>query len=378
MSHDPQPCSNLTCTFLDEDVISVDMTGSWNWRTNVSISKQSKTQSGIVEGMKWPVNIHDGALFGGQEDSGLLYMFGGTTQAFNQSFPYYLIPPTEAYSLWIYDIAKGLWVASDTSASGITIPSWGASAETPSGFAFYLGGQIDGGTAATTQYLENTTIGLGGMVVIDTKSTTVSNLTVADSVISNRQGAGMVYVDNFGGQGVLILLGGRTQDGGFLPMSDISVFDMASLDVSNPADSEKNVWYQQKATGNIPSGRTDFCLVAAPAQDNSSTSIYLYGGRGGASLFDDIYVLSIPSFTWIKVFVGQDARWSVTCHFVAPKQMITVGGGGKSSDITKNCDWEQKSLAVLDLSTVEWGSTYNADAAKFDVPAAVLKEIGGG
>ena len=188
----------------------------------------------------------------------------------------------------------------------------------------------------------------------------------------------MIYVDNFGEKGVLVLIGGRTENDGYLDMSEIAVFDINTLDLSDNSDASKNVWYQQKASGNIPSGRTDFCLVAAPAQDNSSTSIYLYGGKSAGSIFDDIYVLSIPSFTWVKVFVGEDARWSVTCHFVAPRQMITIGGGGKSDNITTDCDWEQKSLAVLDLSTIEWGSTYDADAAAFQVSEAVIKEIGGG
>lgn len=143
-------------------------------------------------------------------------MFGGTTQDFNQSFPYYLIPPTEQYALWTYDIQNSLWVASDTSGSGITIPSWGASAESPSGLAFYLGGQIDGGTANTTQYLGNTTAS-GGMVVIDTLSTkSRTGWTVKDAVKSNRQGASMIYVDNFGEKGVLVLIGGRTENDGYL------------------------------------------------------------------------------------------------------------------------------------------------------------------
>lgn len=354
------------------------MGGSWDWKTNVSIAQKTRHESGSIEGMSWPVNVHDGALFGGTNTSDTLYMFGGTTKDFNQSFPYYLIPPTEQYALWTYDIQGDLWTAVDTSSSGITIPSWGANAEAPPhGLAFYLGGQIDAGTANTTQDLGEGTVSLGGMVVLDTTSSNMKNLTVAEPIKSNRQGAGMVYVDNFGDAGVLVLLGGYSGADGFLSMDEISIFDIGTTDLSEGASADKNKWYQQKASGTIPSARTDFCLVAAPSQDNSSTSIYMYGGRSNGTIFDDIYVLSIPSFTWVKVFVGEDARWSVTCHFIPPRQMITVGGGGKSSDITSDCDWEQKSLAVLDLSTIGWGSIYDAEASPYEVPDAVVKIIGG-
>ncbi|EXJ57685.1 uncharacterized protein A1O5_12475 [Cladophialophora psammophila CBS 110553] len=364
---------------INENLISVDMTASWDWQTNVSISQSARHESGSVAGMQWPVNVHDGSLFGGLESSSTLYMFGGTTSSFNQSFPYFEIPPTTQYGLWTYDMNADVWAAVDTSGSLDTIPSWGANAEAPDrGLAFYVGGQIDGGTANTTQFLVDDTVGVGGMVVLDTTSNAIKNVTVDDAVKSNRQGAGLVYVDNFGDAGVLVLLGGETQADGLIPMDEIWVFDVSSTDLSDNPSADKNKWYQQKATGNAPAARVDFCLVAAPAQDNSSSSIYLYGGTSNGTIFDDIYVLSLPSFTWVQVFTGQDARWSVTCHFIPPRQMITVGGGGKSSNISSDCDWEQKSLAVLDLSTIGWGSVFDAAAPRYDVPDDVVAAIGGG
>lgn len=355
------------------------MGSSWDWKTNVSISQKARRLSGAVEGMTWPVNVREGALFGGSDSSDTLYMFGGTTMDFNQSFPYYLIPPTEQYAMWAYDMSSDLWSAFDTSSSGITIPSRGANAEAPNhGLAFHVGGQIDAGTAKTTQHLGEDTVGLGGMVVLDTASTKMKNVTVEDSIKSNRQGGGMVYVDNFGDAGVLVLLGGYSDPDGFLPMDEVSIFDVSSTDLNDNAPADKNKWYRQKTSGPVPNSRTDFCLVAAPSQDNSSTNIYMYGGRSNGAIYDDVYVLSIPSFTWVKVFVGESARWSVTCHFIPPRQMITIGGGGDSTtNITADCDWEYKSLAVLDLSTIGWSSTYNADPPLYKVPDSVVKVIGG-
>ncbi|KAJ9607384.1 hypothetical protein H2200_008457 [Cladophialophora chaetospira] len=374
-----QPDKSTITSGINENLITVDMSASWDWKTNVSISQYGKTESGSVAGMKWPVNIHDGALFGGLNDSSSLTMFGGSTSGFNQSFPNYLVPPDTRYGIWTYDIDGDLWTAVDTSGVLDTIPSWGASAEAPDqGVAFYVGGQIDGGTANSTQFLGDDTVGVPGMVVIETGTNTIKNITGLSAIKTNRQGGGLVYVDNFGKSGVLVLIGGQTQTDGYLPMNEIKIFDIGTMDLTDHSGSGNNLWYSQTATGDIPDARVDFCLVAAPAQDNSSTSIYLYGGTSNGTIFDDIYVLSLPSFTWVKVFTGQDARWSVTCHFVPPRQMITIGGGGKSSNISSDCDWETKSLAVLDLSTIGWGSVFDATPPDYEVPDDVVKIIGGG
>lgn len=61
-------------------------------------------------------------------------------------------------------------------------------------------------------------------------------------------------------------------------------------------------WHSQNTTGDIPEPRVDHCLVAASAPDNSSHNIYLYGGRASETfVYDQIYVLSLPSFHWTKV-----------------------------------------------------------------------------
>jgi len=76
------------------------------------------------------------------------------------------------------------------------------------------------------------------------------NVTVKDSIKSNRQGAGMVYVEGIGEAGILVLLGGRTEKDGYLPMTDIAIFDLKTLNYTSGSSLvESNVWYQQTATG---------------------------------------------------------------------------------------------------------------------------------
>lgn len=89
-----------------------------------------------------------------------------------------------------------------------------------------------------------------------------------------------------------------------------------------------------------------------------------------------VYVLSLPSFTWINMYTGDSPRYAMTCHLVGNRQMITVGGAGSAS-ITKECDWERKGVAIYDLSTLSWGSTFTHDAAAYEVPEKVTLKIGG-
>src|SRR5689334_18485673 len=105
------------------DLITVDMTSSWDWKTNASIKALTKKESGSVAGLSSPPSIRNGALYGGSDNSHMLYQFGGTTSGFNGSFPFFEIPPTTQYAIWTYDTVAGIWAAQDTSPAGITIPS---------------------------------------------------------------------------------------------------------------------------------------------------------------------------------------------------------------------------------------------------------------
>lgn len=56
--------------------------------------------------------------------------------------------------------------------------------------------------------------------------------------------------------------------------------------------------------------------------------------------------------------------------------MVTVGGSS-TTDLMAACDWEMKGVAVCDISTLNWGSVYDVDAGKYEVPAEVYRAIDG-
>lgn len=111
----------------------------------------------------------------------------------------------------------------------------------------------------------------------------------------------------------------------------------------------------------------------------------MYGGRDAENnYFDEIWILSLPSFTWTQVYSGQSPRFSHTCHLAGTRTMLTIGGVASATQFqglpginVSPCDWEVKSIGVLDISNVTWGSVYNAEAPPYEVPDLVVSTIGG-
>ncbi|KAL8694883.1 MAG: hypothetical protein Q9218_000547 [Villophora microphyllina] len=141
-------------------------------------------------------------------------------------------------------------------------------------------------------------------------------------------------------------------------MDKVNVFDVSSIYDNRVATGGS--WYEQSVTGDIPQKRVDFCLILARATDTSSANIYMYGGRGENNVFfDDIHVLSMPSFTWTKVYQGN------------------IGGASGTNLSTSGCDWQNKGVNVLDLSTLNWSTKYTMTTEDFAMPTAVTARIGG-
>lgn len=139
---------------------------------------------------------------------------------------------------------------------------------------------------------------------------------------------------------------------------------------------DSSAWYQQSTRGDVPSPRMDFCVAAVSAADNSSHHLYVYGGRDHAGIFDDVYLLTIPSFEWVKLYSGKSPRAFHTCAIYG-HYMLTVGGAN-DTNFMRGCDWEQSRVGVWDLNTAKWGQTYRSDRVQYKVPGQVIAIVGGG
>ncbi|WEW54592.1 hypothetical protein PRK78_000012 [Emydomyces testavorans] len=125
---------------------------------------------------------------------------------------------------------------------------------------------------------------------------------------------------------------------------------------------------------------TELLTTVAAAKDGSSYNIYIYGGYGGSDpeekSSDDVYILSVPSFTWIKASQGRSehGRRGHRCVKVFPSQMFVLGG--QFIDPTTCLDGGI--IQVFNLNTLEFQNVYEpAKWEDYKVPAVVTALIGG-
>lgn len=158
-------------------------------------------------------------------------------------------------------------------------------------------------------------------------------------------------------------------------MQSIGIYDVAS-----------DTWYSQP-TQNGPGTRTRGCAVVAYASDRSSFNIYYYGGFNGvyanetASFYDDVWVLSLPSFTWTQLNNGTriHARAGHKCFSPYPDQMMAFGGytALTGDTMTMTC-LDGGALVLFNLTSGEWLDSYDPTTyADYGVPAKVRSAIGG-
>lgn len=157
-------------------------------------------------------------------------------------------------------------------------------------------------------------------------------------------------------------------------MTTVSVYEIAS-----------DTWYNQETTGQPPAALTQGCTVVASAQDGSSHNIYWYGGFDGIDLSnpfsDDVYVLSLPSFMWVKVLDGNSThgRAGHKCVKPYPDQMFVIGGYPQyPSTGPIPCLENNAIVQVLNLSDPKWMTSYDPSVwSNYSVPSTITKVIGG-
>jgi Kelch motif len=172
-------------------------------------------------------------------------------------------------------------------------------------------------------------------------------------------------------------------------MSSIWVFDVASMD--DPATPD-GIWYEQTAvdssglTNVIPPPGIDFSLCGEWAPDNSSYNIYMHGGRNDLMIYyDEMWVLTLPSFTWIKANTADSStpypRYGHTCHIVqGTSQMLIVGGTDSSVYTEQACDQVYRGVEVYDLNLLTgYVSRFNetSESDTYKVATYISTYIGG-
>ncbi|KAI4271369.1 MAG: hypothetical protein LQ337_006063 [Flavoplaca oasis] len=346
------------------DFFTVDLTESWD------------ISSPTIQGLPRPSGppaVANGFLWHSYDS---LYLYGGIVSDKPVAIP-------EPYTLWEYQISTGNWIEhsnpktskgnnSEPGNQPVQQTGEGAGVSIPElGRGFYFAGHLDAYTTPgwsiqtpriyLKSLLEYTYPGQShdGVVSLAGGKTAGSdgvwrNVTQGgiqdQNKFPSRADGVLVHVPGFGAQGILLSIAGG-QEKSFSQMNVIDVYDIAT-----------STWYKQSTNGPTPKIRVNPCAVAASAPDGSSTNVYMYGGQnlipyGQQTQYDDMWVLTVPSFTWVEVDMeGQSvppARVGASCS-IWDGQMVVVGGY-TGPDLS--CD---SGFYVFSLKDLKWQNNFNA------------------
>lgn len=388
-STDPTQTTNT----WNNDFLALDLSQPWQ------ISEPALSSLPQPSG---PPAVALGALWSSLES---LFLYGGE---FSDSPP---VAPSP-FALWEYNVPASTWTSYPApsatpgpnaneggpvqrAAEGAGVSAAGL------GRAWYFGGHLDGyTTSGWSQSVPRVYIkSLLEFTFPDSSSSAGSFRNITEgglqdsSSFPERADGVLVYVPNIGSQGILLGLAGGTNNT-FTQLNIIDVYDISS-----------STWYKQSTAGPTPPIRVNPCAVAAVAPDGSSVNIYLYGGQnlqpaGGQTQFSDMWILTLPSFTWIQVDTsnGQSvppARAGHTCN-IWDGQMVVVGGY-----IGQQLSCDSPGIYVFNLSSLSWSENFTplsdpksnpqskqpaqlADPNAlpgvygYDVPTVVQHNVGGG
>jgi len=349
----------------NNNFLSMDLTKSWQ------ISNPSLTGLPQPSG---PPNVSNGFLWNSHES---VFLYGG-------EFSDKPLDAPTAFSLWEYNAINSQWYEHNnpTSPSGDNAQSGdqsvqraaeGAGASVPGlGRGFYFGGHED---THTTEGWSNQVARIYIKSLIEYTFPGYQNNQV--SSLSDNKAAGsdgawrnvtdggaqesagfperadglLVYIPGFGDQGILLGLAGGTADT-FTQMNVIDVYDIAT-----------STWYKQATSGPTPKIRVNPCAAVAAASDGSSYQVHMFGGQnlipaGNQTQYDDLWILTVPSFTWIQVDQSSQSvppgRAGHSCQ-MWDGQMVVVGGyvGDQLS-----CD--SPGIYVFNASSLKWATGFTA------------------
>ncbi|KAG8533608.1 uncharacterized protein KY384_001348 [Bacidia gigantensis] len=206
---------------------------------------------------------------------------------------------------------------------------------------------------------------LPGMIQLDMGTERIQKLNTAAAFSVLGDEASLQYVPMWGRKGLLVAFGGSvTNDDKYPDNSIVPVFDV-----------DTQQWYSQTTSGDIPAWRNWVC-TAGVKSTRDTFEIFYYGGfvkDGEAAVQnDDIHILSLPAFNWIKVpYEAQHPRGGHTCTPVGGSQILVVGGddpsvppvGRQPDDATNKMltkDIWRQGIAVFDMSALAWKANYTS------------------
>lgn len=291
-----------------------------------------------------------------------MYLTGGDTQnARTVSCPLYDAPPDSDIQLGVpniaYDPQGGAFTQDVTNGAGANAPS--------EELGFYFGGLYNSNGTKFDYFTPPTDpwSSLIKVAMVDEGHADWAVFKVASDIPWRAEGA-LVWVPA-SSQGLLIAIGGvvKPADLNFYVASDNATESMKFLKEFPVYDIGSQEWSLQTLNNGSPfpdDPLAQFCTVVASSADGSHHEIYVYGGwdSNGGNPKGEVWILTVPSFTWIRADSpgrAGDPRQGHTCFSPYADQMIVVGGTG-ANGIPPNTN---NTVDVYNLNELNWTGTYN-------------------
>ncbi|KEF57043.1 uncharacterized protein A1O9_07233 [Exophiala aquamarina CBS 119918] len=251
----------------------------------------------------------------------------------------------------------------------------GAGANAPSeNLGFYLGGMwnANGATYTSTDYPTNRSTDLIKVNTVNQGHADWQIYPFDESIVPWRAEGGLVWLPT-SSQGVLVVIGGVTapEDLGFIGNETDESTSLNFLKEFPVYDIGSNTWAMQAMDSSSPfpdKPLAQFCTVVASTADGSHHDIFVYGGGNGeiGVPTGDVWVLSVPSFTWIKAESNDRLpgdrpgipRLGHVCTSPYPNQMIVIGGTSTGGSPLK----ANQSIDVYNLNSLNWTGAYDPDS----------------
>ncbi|KAJ5698031.1 hypothetical protein N7462_000036 [Penicillium macrosclerotiorum] len=370
-------------------IYSLNLTTSFNTSSNfMALIKNTSIAGGAANNIA--PNYVDGVMFANKDD---FHLYGGmlrltnSTEAPSSS----QVLSYEAYQYGPHRSSGELGWNVETLSSNVTrYITNGAGVSVPDeNLGFYFSGMRAADWGAFTYDGRDSNVTADTLITVDMSVLRDSKWT-NDSLpyyVQGRANAELIWVP-VSTSGGLVAIGGVVdpvemwRDIG-LNASQTALSKKISptfMETVSVYDIESRKWYLQNTTGDTPPQLTQFCSVLASASDGSSHNIYIYGGYNGidyeSNPSDDVFILSLPAFKWIKAYNGSAShgRSGHRCIKVYPDQMLTLGG--QNTDPTKCL--EGGMIADFNLNTLSFQNSYDPSLwSDYKVPDLVTAQIGG-
>ena len=341
----------MTCScHLASTLIAINLSQDWI-NSSVTLNSISKP-SGVP-------NLVQSEGIWVDEDAGVLYTgFAGRHSTFGDDAS----QPRGWWSFKPDNSGSGTW----TNLNSTEVRPYSPLVASGGGAGYMLGGFAVNASAPDPRTYSWS---ISGLVTYNFTTNTLSNTTVGDGYTGGvNQMGGMLYVPNFGDDGILLVVGGdqvgknTPYADAFLSFSTVAVYDIASGN-----------WYDQETSGDVPEDRKEYCS-AGIASTNNTYEILVYAGWNGhlgpvSVPYDEAYVLSLPAFRWFKApYPAAHPRHAVSCVPVGGGQIMTVGGVDTTqngpdnfyNDVFNTRDPFEQGLAIFDMNAMAFSPSYTA------------------